>query len=376
MAASAADALAAAQHQIEVLEQFVAVLDQVEEGGEGPSFYGRLAEAMCSQSDMHRALVFRYDPGRRRVRVVGSHGIDFEAFAKVPVTIDTADVARQALLDDTVVEARPPFAGRLPDQFLSEADQGPLVCVPLCASGLLIGVVLGQRAPEAAALDDATRHRLWILGKTAALAATARIATYQQGKARALLERIDLARDIHDGVIQRLFGVLLALSASDRDLPAEERVRCAGEVQTALEDLRGLLERPLSRDLRRRTSTLAEELADLQAAGHGFDIRVEGDPAATPPALQALAQEVLGEAVTNIVKHAEPGCVDVRIRAEDGTFVLEVVNDGVRGEPGPGQVGMGLRLAQHAALQAGGLVEYGLAPDGRWQVRLVVAGAA
>ena len=53
----------------------------------------------------------------------------------------------------------------------------------------------------------------------------------------------------------------------------------------------------------------------------------------------------------------------------DGTFVLEVVNDGVSDADGPN--GMGLRLAGLEALQAGGLLEFG-ARDGSWQVRLVV----
>jgi hypothetical protein len=54
----------------------------------------------------------------------------------------------------------------------------------------------------------------------------------------------------------------------------------------------------------------------------------------------------------------------------DGTFVLEITNDGVQkhGEP----AGMGLRLAGFEALQAGGLLEFGSRDGDRWQVRLVV----
>ena len=62
-------------------------------------------------------------------------------------------------------------------------------------------------------LNDGERHLLWTLGKTAALVATARNATRQQERTRRLGERLELAREIHERVMQRLFGVSLALSA-------------------------------------------------------------------------------------------------------------------------------------------------------------------
>jgi hypothetical protein len=48
-----------------------------------------------------------------------------------------------------------------------------------------------------------------------------------------------------------------------------------------------------------------------------------------------------------------------------------VTNDGVKG-PLLRKAGMGLRLAALEALQAGGLLEFGMRGEDRWQVRLVV----
>ena len=89
-----------------------------------------------------------------------------------------------------------------------------------------------------------------------------------------------------------------------------------------------------------------------------------------PPALEPLAQSVLAEAVRNAHKHARPTRVSVRIGHTDGTFVLEVANDGVIGYRR--RAGMGLRLAGFEALQSGGVVEFGEREPGTWQVRLVV----
>ncbi|MBV9467090.1 MAG: hypothetical protein JO169_13360 [Solirubrobacterales bacterium] len=60
----------------------------------------------------------------------------------------------------------------------------------------------------------------------------------------------------------------------------------------------------------------------------------------------------------------------MRLGRSDGTFVLEVANDGVRGRRRT--AGMGLRLAALEAIQSGGVVEFGEREPGTWQVRLVV----
>ena len=43
-------------------------------------FYSRLCEATCRLADMDRAVIFRYDGARRRVRAAGAYGIDLETF--------------------------------------------------------------------------------------------------------------------------------------------------------------------------------------------------------------------------------------------------------------------------------------------------------
>ena len=88
-----------------------------------------------------------------------------------------------------------------------------------------------------------------------------------------------------------------------------------------------------------------------------------------PDDVEALAQSVLAEALRNASKHADPTSVRVRVTRSEGTFVLEVRNDGAR--PRSRGTGMGLRLAAVEALQRGALVEFG--PEGAdWRVRLVV----
>ena len=94
-------------------------------------------------------------------------------------------------------------------------------------------------------LSDGERHLLWTLGKTTALVATARNMTRSQERSRRLIRAAELAREIHERVMQRLFGVSLALSAA-APLEGEQRERCLIEMQEATAELRSALERPLA----------------------------------------------------------------------------------------------------------------------------------
>lgn len=356
---------------IEVLELLAQVLSQALPDTGGVRFYDRLCEAVCRLARMRRAIIFRYDVAARRVRAAGAHGVDLERFADAHVTVESAPIAAESLREDRVIE----FAGDLTAQVPAEyAELFPepvrLVCAPMIAGGRDVGVILADRLMPSPPLDESERYLLWTLGKAAALASVARTVAKQAEEARQLEQRIDLAREIHEGVIQRLFGVSMALDG-EGDLSSDARHRCAVETQSALADLRTALQRPLGRTPRATQTTFAEEVNRLAHQHPDLGVRldegVEGD---VPPALEPLAQSLLTEAVRNAHRHANPTQVSVRVRRRDGAFVLEVANDGVAGQSR--HPGMGLRLAAFEALQSGGVVEFGEREPGIWQVRLVV----
>jgi signal transduction histidine kinase len=356
---------------IDALELIVEVLSQSEPGSTSDGFYDLLCEAVCRLAQMRRALIFRYDSADRRVRAAGAHGISLDRFASAYVTVESAPIAAQALRDDRVVEVVGDLSGQVPDAFWAlVSEPARLVCAPMVAAGRAIGVILADRLMSAPPLDDADRRLLWTLGKAAALASVARIVSTQFERASQLEQRIDLAREIHEGVIQRLFGVSMALDG-DGELPAAARQRCANETQAALSDLRTALQRPLGRAPRATRTTLTAEVRRLASAHPDLGLVLEqGVAGVVPTSLEPLAQSVLTEAVRNAHKHAKPTRVSVRVGRADGAFWLEVVNDGI----GTAQkrAGMGLRLAGLEALQSNGVVEFGEREPGTWQVRLVV----
>ncbi len=356
---------------IEVLEVMSDLLLGVGEGSPPDAFFSSLCEAICRLTAMRRAVLFRYDSARRRVRAVGSHGIELERFADLFVTIDSVPVARRALFEDRVLEAVGAADFDVPDSVRELLHGVRMVCTPMAAAGRYVGVVISEREVEVPDMDEDERHLLWTLGKAIAMASVAREVTAYDEQSRQLQQRIDLAREIHEGVVQRLFGVSLALSREEL-LDAGSQERCAAEVQTALADLRTALTRPLGHASRPTAVTFAEELERLQAIYPELGIVLErGAAEEVPPNLEALAQSILVEAVRNARKHAEASTVGVSLHEERGTFVLEVRNDGAHRHSGA-PAGVGLRLATLEALQHHGVLEYGEADPGSWQVRLVV----
>jgi signal transduction histidine kinase len=356
---------------IGALELFVEVLSQSEAGATADDFYDRLCEAVCRLARMRRAIIFRYDSADRRVRAAGAHGMSIEPFAGAHVTVESAPIAGRALATDRVVEVVGDLAGEVTDEFASVvAEPARLVCAPMAAAGRELGVIFADRLMSEPPLQDADRTLLWTLGKAAALASVARSVSTQFERASQLEQRIDLARDIHEGVIQRLFGVSMALDG-EGELPASDRQRCAAETQGALTDLRTALQRPLGRAPRATRTTLTAEVQRLASVHPDLGLSLEqGRAGDVPSVLEPLAQSVLIEAVRNAHKHASPTRVSVRVGRADGAFWLEVVNDGVASAQR--RAGMGLRLAALEALQFNGVVEFGERQPGIWQVRLVV----
>lgn len=356
--------------RVEALEVFVALLSEADAPGGREAFYNRLCEAVCRLTRMDRAVLFLYDEDRREVSGVGGHGLDVADLANVRGRLEETPVAQRALAGDRVVVVSDRIEAELPPGYRRFLPITKLACTPVSAAGRWFGVIFADRGGADFELSDPESHALWTLGKLAALASSARIATSQQERARRLGDRIDLARDIHERVVQRLFGVSLVLSA-EHELDREERTRVSSEVSAALTDLREAIGRPLASHPRATATTLRAELERL-AEGGTPSVEVTWDEDAdVPPRIEALAQAALREALRNADKHAAPGRISVAVSTDDGAFVLEIENDGVVDGP-LASGGVGLRLTAFEALQQGGVLEFGPPGAGRWRVRLVV----
>jgi signal transduction histidine kinase len=363
----------ATQHNdaLDVIAGLLPELDSEFEA-EGTGFYDRLCEALCRLAGMQRAGLMLYDEARKLVVPVGSYGVDASLLSQIYGTLDETPIAQRALAEDRVIEVADHLGRHVPPRYARFAGITTLTCTPVAAAGRWLGVIFADRGGGRFELTEEERRMMLALGKAAALAATARIGVTQQLRAQALSARLDLARELHERVVQRLFGVSLALGAN-HELSKHERERCAAEIQKALADMREEIARPMVPQPVATDTSLAGELQRLARHYEHLSFDVAWQPGTEVPAsLETLAQTVLAEALRNCDKHAAATEVRIRIGTLDDAFVLEVQNDGLDGEASQGRgAGMGLRLAALQAIQIGGVVEFGPVQEGEWRVRLV-----
>jgi signal transduction histidine kinase len=333
-------------------------------------FHDRICEAICRLTSLERAVLFLYDPGRRLVVPAGSHGVEPEILAHTYGSIEETPIAQRALVSDEVVVAEE-LRGQVPERYAGIPGVVGISCTPVAAGGRWLGVIFAEADGAPLDLDSDQRRTMRALGRTAALATTVRQAAAQRERDALLLERIELAREVHESVMQRLFGVSMVLG-SGRELSAADAERSAAEVEAALGELRDALDRSLEPTSEPSRTTLRAELERLGRQYKALPLSVRWEEGVeVPDGLEPLSVSVLSEALRNAEKHARPTEVRVAVTRVDGAFALEVRNDGVGKGAGAEGSGLGLRLAAYESLQRGGMLEFG--PEGEdWRVRLVL----
>jgi signal transduction histidine kinase len=360
---------------LEVLVALLLDLDADRKPGSRP-FYDGICEAACRLTSMRRALLLLWDSERALVVPEGSHGVPPDLVALFYGSLDETPIAQRAITEDRVIDVHD-VHGLVPERYADVPAVTSIACAPVAAGDRPLGVIFADRNGDAFELTDAERQTLWMLGKLAAVAASARTVTAQQERSRSLAEGVRLAREVHEQVMQRLFGVSMVLGSAE-ELTAAERRRCASELEAALSELRDALSRPLA-PAGPPGATLRGELDRL--GDHYKDIPLSvtwAGGAELPPEFEPLAASALAEALRNAEKHATPSLIEVAVGEADGAFSLEVRNDGVaaasRQDGGDGMhgSGMGLHLATLELMQHGGVVEYGPEGEDGWRTRVLL----
>jgi signal transduction histidine kinase len=235
--------------------------------------------------------------------------------------------------------------------------------VAFAALALTAAATRGLRAGAAALLGPSPAERTALAERRAAV----------------LAQRNRLARELHDSIGHTLTtSTIQAAAAADlvEADPAQVR-RALGTIEeasrSALEDLDhvlGLLRDEPAAKEPARTLTEVDVLA-VRAREAGLDVRlaVTGPVGALPATVSREGYRIVQEGLTNALRHAGPGAVDVRVEAGPEQLAIAVVN-ALPGE-GPrtgrrGLTGLAERVeALRGALDAG--------PDGeRWRLSATI----
>ncbi|MBL0749681.1 sensor histidine kinase [Nocardioides baculatus] len=191
-------------------------------------------------------------------------------------------------------------------------------------------------------------------------------------------ERLRIARDLHDGVVQDLAGSSLALStlAARNGAPLSSDLEEVGRaLRVSMRSLRSLLVEIYPPDL--HTAGLAAAVQDLVAplagAGVQVDVDVSGDEDASDAAV-ALVWRLAQESVRNVARHARATRMSLTVRREDDRLLLEVVDDGVGFDSGttPADARFGLRAAESLVREHRGTLDVESSPGSGTIVRVEV----
>jgi signal transduction histidine kinase len=176
-------------------------------------------------------------------------------------------------------------------------------------------------------------------------------------------ERERLARDLHDTVIQRLFGVGLSLQlalSTPNDETAKDRINnCINELDTTIREIRTTIFEIDQNEF--DGATLASRLTMLtDEVGARLNLQVElrVDPVVDDVASSSCTRHTvhaLREILSNIVRHSRASAVsvDVGVDAAAQLIVVTVTDNGV-GFANPIGPGRGLRNLTARAHELGG----------------------
>jgi signal transduction histidine kinase len=197
----------------------------------------------------------------------------------------------------------------------------------------------------------------------------------------AIEERQRLARELHDSVSQALYGIALgartARTQLDRD-PAAAREPVdyvLSLAEAGLAEMRALIFelRPESLEKEGLVAALEKQVAATRAR-YGFTVTAAlGDEPDLSPAAREAFYRVAQEALHNIVKHARPTEVDVRLASDGGGVELRVRDNGVGFDPAGEFAGhLGLESMRERAARVGAVLSIDSSPGGGTTVALRV----
>jgi signal transduction histidine kinase len=199
-----------------------------------------------------------------------------------------------------------------------------------------------------------------------------------------LLEREQLARDLHDTVAHHVSAMAiraqagLAASATQPDAATDALRVIEAEASRTLAEMRSMVHllrrnEPAERTPGKHIADLAD-LAGRARVGPSVDVEIRGDLDDVPPSVGAAIYRIAQESVTNARRHARHATrIEVSVATDDTSVRLRVSDDGDSSAGRPiATAGYGLIGMIERAGLLGGTCEAGPNPGRGWTVTAVL----
>lgn len=220
--------------------------------------------------------------------------------------------------------------------FEGQPELGPTVAIPLFAGDEPLGVLTVSRRPRSPAFTGVDLDMAFAFAGQAGVAIEVVRAREDRRRLDLARDRARIARDLHDHVIQRLFGAGLSLQAVSATVDAEASAAIETQVDAvdaAIKDIRTVIfalgsgDRSQSRRARDRMLNVVSELSTGMLVTPRVTFAGPLDSLVSAPLADELAA-VLRECLTNVAKHADAQTVEVDLSIDAGVVTLRVEDDG------------------------------------------------
>ncbi|HZU54280.1 MAG TPA: GAF domain-containing protein [Actinocrinis sp.] len=223
------------------------------------------------------------------------------------------------------------------DRF-AELGVGPALLLPMGAEGRVRGVLAVCRRKGRAAFEPAIHASVAELARQAAQLLNLADRRLDDEWVQVYQDRERIARDLHDLVVQRLFGVCLSLEGArnraQRGDVAERIGQSIDELDDTIRQIRSTIFALQAQGATRPGSPLRHRIiqevdAARQVLGFSAALRMEGlIDTDVPPAVAENVIAVLREALANVARHAQARRVEVDVAVSD-RVTIEIVDDGL-----------------------------------------------
>ena len=188
-------------------------------------------------------------------------------------------------------------------------------------------------------------------------------------------ERSRMARELHDVVSHSVSLMTLQAGAARQAMdvhPQRARQQLLGiestgrEAMVEMRRLLGLLrDAPDGPALEPQPSLRHLDLLVERMKEAGMPVVLSADdiPPSMPRGVDLTAYRIVQEALTNVLKHSKPTCVQVNIRVLEHAVEIEVHDDGIPQPTAPGSHGHGLIGMRERVAVYGGELDAGPAPE-------------
>jgi signal transduction histidine kinase len=314
-----------------------------------------VAERVASVIDAELVCVVVADNEDGYLRVDTARGVQADKvegmrFAAAGTLAGAAMDSGQLAVVDSAVDEQP---------FSALGSLGPTVALPLLVSGEAIGVLSVARAPGAARFASSDLDMASEFATQAGVAIELTRARADRERLGLIEERGRIARDLHDHVIQRLFGSGLALqSIAAANPPLADRVETeVRAIDAAINEIRTAVFALSARSgsstaVRHRILDVVAEVTPLLASPPRLALSGPIDLLVTGALADDLVA-VVREGLTNVARHANATVCELEIDVTDAAVRVQILDDGVGIAAKPDRSSGTANLRERAALHGG-----------------------